>query len=95
MPCKKRKNRHGETCDKKGFHKSKLACILEASESTRLRKERILPKNHEDHIAGRGTNSLHLYNVVRKFIPMRQAMEIPAAKADFLTDCGKIDDRLK
>ena len=81
MPCKKTNNRHGETCDKKGIHKSQLACILEVSESTRLRMERILPKNHEDHIAGRGNNSLHLCNVVRKFIAMPQAMEIPAAKA--------------
>ena len=34
--------------------KSKCACILEASESTRLRMEESLPNYHEDHIAGRG-----------------------------------------
>ena len=39
------------------------------------------PHNHEDHIAGKGENSLQHYNLVHKFIPMPQAMEIPAAKA--------------
>ena len=37
--------------------------------------------NHEDHIAGKGENSLQHYNLVHKFIPMLQAMKIPAAKA--------------
>ena len=37
--------------------------------------------NHEDHIAGRGDNSLQHFNLVHKFIPMPQAMKIPAAKA--------------
>ena len=40
-----------------------------------------LPKHHEDHIAGRGNNSLQHYNLVHKFSPMPQAMKIPAAKA--------------
>ena len=39
------------------------------------------PNHHEDHIAGRGDNSLQQYNWVHKFIPMRQAMKIPAAQA--------------
>ena len=34
--------------------KSKFACILEASESARLRMEESLPNYHEDHIAGKG-----------------------------------------
>ena len=38
--------------------KSKLACILEASESTRLRMGESLPNHHENHIAGKGDNSL-------------------------------------
>ena len=58
-----------------------FACILEASESTRVRMEETLPKYHEDHIAGRGDISLQHYNLVHKFIPMPQAMKIPAAKA--------------
>ena len=36
--------------------KTKLACILEASESTRVRMEESLPNNHEDHIEGKGEN---------------------------------------
>ena len=29
---------------------------------------------HEDHIAGKGENSVQHYNLVHKFIPMPQAM---------------------
>ena len=39
------------------------------------------PNYHEDHIAGKGDNSLQHCNLVHKFIPMPQAMKIPAAKA--------------
>ena len=61
--------------------KIRLACILEASESTRLRLGESLPNHHEDHIAGKGNNSLQHKNVVHKFISMPQAIKIPAAKA--------------
>ena len=40
-----------------------------------------IPHHHEDHIAGKGENSLQHYNLVHKFIPMPQAMKILAAKA--------------
>ena len=51
MPCKTSKNsQHGETR------------ILEASESTRMRMEDSLPNYHEDHVAGKGDNSLQHYN---------------------------------
>ena len=67
MSCKMRKkNKHGETRGKTNEFKSKLACILEASESTRLHMEESLPNYHEDHIAGKGDNSLQHYNVVHK-----------------------------
>ena len=61
--------------------KAKLACILEASEPTRLRMGNSIPHYHEDHIAGKGENSLKHYNLVHQFILMPQAMKIPAAKA--------------
>ena len=61
--------------------KTRLACILEADESTRLRMGESLPNHHEDHIAGKGNNSLQHYNLVHKFILMPQAVKIPAAKA--------------
>ena len=54
MPCKTSKTcKHGETRGKSNETKSKLACILEASESTRLRMGESLPNHHEDHIAGK------------------------------------------
>ena len=61
--------------------KTRLACILEADESTRMRMGQSLPSDHEDHIAGKGENSLQHYNLVDKFIPMPQALKIPAGKA--------------
>ena len=70
-----------ETRSKTNDFKSKFAYILEASESARLRMEESLPNYHEDHIAGRGDKSLQHYNLVHKYIPMLQAMKIPAAKA--------------
>ena len=78
MPCKIMKN-----CGSGGSNKikTKLACILEANESTRMRMGNSIPHHHEDHIAGKGENSLQHYNLVHKFIPMPQAMKIPAAKA--------------
>ena len=83
MPCKtSKKSKKGEIRSKTNDFKSKFACILEASESTRLRMEESLPNYHEDHIAGRRDNSLQHYILVHKFvIPMLQAMKIPEAKA--------------
>ena len=40
-----------------------------------------LPNHHEDHIAGKGDNSVQPNNLVHKFLPMPQAMKISAAKA--------------
>ena len=82
MPIKTRKkSKHGETRSKTDDFKSKFACILEASESTRMRMEESLPKYQEEHIAGKGDNSLQHYNLVHKFKPLPQAMRRPAAKA--------------
>ena len=77
MPCKIMKN-----CGTDGFdkNKTKLACILEADESTRMRMGNSNLYSRR-HIAGKGENSLQHYNLVHKFIPMPQAMKIPAAKA--------------
>ena len=87
MPCKTcKKNKHGKTRSKTDDFKSKFACILEASESTRMRKEESLPKYHEDHIAGKGDNSLQHYNLVHKFIPVLQAMKIPQQKQQWINN---------
>ena len=82
MPCKTRnKSKNRESRSKTNDFKSKFVCILEASESTRMRMEESLPNYHEDHVAGKVDNSLQKYNLVHKFIPMHQAIKIPAAKA--------------
>ena len=81
MPCKIIKNNKNSESGKSNEIKSKLACILEASESTRLRMGESLPNHHADHLAGNGDNSLQHCNLAHKFILMLQAMKIPAAKA--------------
>ena len=55
--------------------KTKLACILEADESTRLRMGNSVPNYHEDHIAGKGENSLQHYNLVHKFYSYASSYE--------------------
>ena len=63
MPCKIcKKNKLGETRSKTNDFKSKFACILEASESTRMRMEESLPKYHEGPYRrkrGQFTTALH------------------------------------
>ena len=67
MPCKSSKKcKYGETRGKTNEFKSKLACILEASESTRLRMAESVPNFHEDHVAGKVNNSLQHYNFALK-----------------------------
>ena len=58
-----------------------LRVFLEASASTRLRMGESLPNYHEEHSVGKGDNSVQHNNLVHKFIPMPQAMKIPAANA--------------
>ena len=63
VPCKtSKKCKHGATSGKTNDFKSELACILEASESTRMRMEESLPNYHEDHISGKGDNLLQHKN---------------------------------
>ena len=92
MPCKtSKKSKNGENRDKSNKVQSKLACFLEASESTRLRMGNSVPNYHEDHIAGKGENSLQHYNLVHKLIPMPQAMKILAAKAAVEKEWEKLE----
>ena len=82
MPCKTSLCRScWETFRTIGGHKTKFACIVEADESMRIRMEGAPHRYHEDHSAGKDMNSLSHYHLVRKFIPMLQAMNIPDAKA--------------
>ena len=57
MPCKTSKNNKNCGNGASNKVKSKLACILEADESTRLRMGESLPNHHEDHIAGKGNKN--------------------------------------
>ena len=61
--------------------KIRFSCITEAHKSTRQRIESVTKRIHEEHIAGKGQNSVSYYNLVHKNIPMPQAMKIPVAKA--------------
>ena len=56
-----------------------------------MRMGESLPNHHEDHVAGKGENSLQHYSLVHKFIPMPQAMKIPAAKAEVDKECEKLE----
>ena len=64
--------------------KTKFACILEASESTRLRVGESLPNHHEDHVAGKEDKSLQHYNLVHLFIPMPEATKIPQQRQQWM-----------
>ena len=68
VPCKIMKKNCGSGGSNK--IKTRLACILLS-----------LPNHQEDHVAGKGNNSLQHYNLVHEFIPMPQALKIPEEKA--------------
>ena len=89
-PCKFQRDKYRETCRKVKEYKTKNACIVEADESMRIRMEGSLHKNHDDHVAGKGMNSLSHCNLVRKFIPVPHAVKIPAAKAAVEKECEKL-----
>ena len=89
--CKRANSRKGVTCVQKDDHKSRLTCTLEADGTKRLRMERIEPRIHEDHIAGKGDNSLLHYNLVHKIVPIPQAMKIPAAKEAVDKELGNFE----
>ena len=90
MLCKLQREKYRETC-RVDECKTKYPCIVEADESMRKRMEGSPHKNHEDHIAGKGMNSLNHCNLVRKFIPLLQQMKIPDAKAAVEKELEKLE----
>ena len=60
---------------------TKLACVPEVVESSRVRMGNSKVLIHEDHVAGKGQNPLKHYNLVHKVILVPQVLKIPAAKA--------------
>ena len=65
MLCWTKGVKYRETCRTYGICKTKIR-IVEADESTRKRLEGTLHKNHEDHIAGKGINSLNHCNILHQ-----------------------------
>ena len=89
MPCKIMKNCVSGASNK---IKSRPACILEADESTSLRMGNSVPNYHEDHIAGKGDNSLQHCNLVHKLIPMPPAIKNSSRKGNSGQGMGKIGE---
>ena len=79
MPCKIMKKNCGSGASNKT--KTRLACILEAGETTRLRMGESLPNHHEDHLARKGGNSLQHYHLVHRFIPVPHAFFKTSSKS--------------
>ena len=89
MPCKTMKKNCGSGGSNK--IKTKLACILEADEATRMHMGNSMPHYQQDHIAGKGENSSQHYNLVHKFVPLPQAIKIQQEKQQW-TRTGKIGE---
>ena len=70
MPCKFLKKNCGSGGSNK--IKTRLACILETDESTRLRMGESLPNHHEDHIAGRNHHEDHIAGKRKQIITALQ-----------------------
>ena len=73
--------------------KTKLACILEADESTRMRMGNSIPHYHQHLFCRKRRQLLQHCNLVHKFIPLPQAVKIPAAKAGGGQGMGKIGEK--
>ena len=81
IPCKIPMKSSGEVHRIIGKRRTKYACVVDADESTRQRPDGAGHKPRQDHITAKGTNSMTHYSLVRKFIPMPQALKIPDAMA--------------
>ena len=93
MPCKTSKTcKHGEIRSKTDDFKSKFACILGASESTRLRMEEPLPNYHEDQIARKGDNSLQHYNFCSQIYSYASSNEDTRSESSSGQGMGKIGE---
>ena len=72
-------------------NKTKLARILGADESTRLRMANSVPNYHQDHFAGKGENSLQHYNLVINLFLCLKPFRFPQRKQQ-RTRNGKIGE---
>ena len=91
MPCDILKNCGSGASNK---IKTRLACILEADESTRMRMGNSIPHHHEDHIAGKGENSLQHKNLVHKFYSYASSYENSCSESSAGQGMGKIGENV-
>ena len=89
MPCKIAKNCGSGASNK---NKTKLACILEANESTRMRMGNSEPHHHEDHIAGKGENSFQHDNLVHTIYSFASSYENSSSESSGGQGMGKIGE---
>ena len=69
-----------------------LACILEASESTRLRMGESLPNHHEDHIAGKGSKFITALQLGSQIYSNAPSYENSCSKSSGGQGMGKIGE---
>ena len=82
MPCKTcKKSNNLVTRGKSNEIKSKLCVYLWSQWIHKTACGKISTEYHENHVVGAVHTSLQQYIMVHKFIPMLQAMKVPAAKA--------------
>ena len=74
--------------------KTRLACILEADESTRLRMGESSPNHHEDHIAGKGNNSTVL-SFGSQIYSYASSHENSSSKGSSGQGMGKIGEKIR
>ena len=72
--------------------KTKLACILEADESTRMRMGNSIPHNHEDHIAGKGGKFITALQLGSQIYSYASSCENSGSKSSGWTRNGKIGE---
>ena len=68
------------------------ACTIEAHESVRKRIKETQHKDHGDHMAETGFNSLSHHNLVQEPVPILHAIKIPDGNAAVDRECEKLKD---
>ena len=89
LPCKIMKNCGSGASNK---IKTKLACVLEADESTRMRMGNSIPHHHEDHIAGKDENSSQHYNIGSQISSYASSYENSGSESSGGQGMGKIGE---
>ena len=89
MPCKIMKNCGSGESDN---NKTKLACILGANESTRMRMGNSEPPNHEDHIAGKRREFITALQFGAQIYSYASSYENSSSKSSSGQGMGKIGE---